>query len=310
MNRGSGSHPSYFDGSNFAYWKARMRAHLKSKGAFVWNITVDTSYAIPADPLSGANKEKYDANSKAIDVLLLGLCRSEFDRVQDLDLAHAIWTCLVSAHEGNTQVKAMLFETYRREYENFSHLQGESVDVMYQRFMALVNKMKANIVQLPYTDHDRALKLLHALDRKVWGTKVDAIIESPNYETLTLDELFSKLKATEVDIKLRAKHESSTSDPHSLALMTSPSLASTNSTHGSFALSALLSVTEDQLDGLGDDELALVTRKFMRFNDNRVRRRKNNTCFECGKPGQFVEKKNHTRDFSALGKIHAGVPVY
>ncbi|CAN6241967.1 unnamed protein product [Urochloa humidicola] len=125
------------------------------------------------------------------------VCHAKFERVSEFDLAHKIWTSLLNAHEGNTQVKVRLFETYRREYENFSHLPGESVDVMYQRFLALVNKMKANILVLPYTDHDRALKLLHSLDRKVWGTKVDAIIESPNYETLSVDELFSKLKATE-----------------------------------------------------------------------------------------------------------------
>lgn len=29
--------------------------------------------------------------------------------------------------------------------------------------------MKANIVVFPYSDHDRALKLLDALDKSVWG---------------------------------------------------------------------------------------------------------------------------------------------
>jgi hypothetical protein len=53
--------------------------------------------------------------------------------------------------------------------------------------------------QLPYDDHERALKLLYALDRKVWDVKVTSIIESSRYETLTVDELFSKLKSTEID---------------------------------------------------------------------------------------------------------------
>jgi hypothetical protein len=54
--------------------------------------------------------------------------------------------------------------------------------------------MCANKTQLPYDNHERALKLLHALDGKVWEVKVLMIIESSNYETLTVDELFSKLK--------------------------------------------------------------------------------------------------------------------
>jgi hypothetical protein len=35
--------------------------------------------------------------------------------------------------------------------------------------------------------------------------KVTAIIESSGYETLTVDELFSKLKSTEIDYQTQAK---------------------------------------------------------------------------------------------------------
>jgi hypothetical protein len=88
---------------------------------------------------------------------------------------------------------------YKREYENFSQLDGESIDAMFSPFQTIVNKIQANKTQLPYDDHERALKLLYALDQKVWDVKVSAIIESANYDTLTVDELFSKLKSTEID---------------------------------------------------------------------------------------------------------------
>ena len=65
--------------------------------------------------------------------------------------------------------------------------------------------MQANKPQLPYDDHERALKLLYALDRKVWDVKVFAIIESANYDTLTVDELFSKLKSTMIDYQTQAQ---------------------------------------------------------------------------------------------------------
>jgi hypothetical protein len=63
----------------------------------------------------------------------------------------------------------------------------------------IVNKIQANKPQLPYDDYERALKVLYALDQKVWDVKVFAIIESTNYDTLTVDELFSKLMSTEID---------------------------------------------------------------------------------------------------------------
>jgi hypothetical protein len=70
---------------------------------------------------------------------------------------------------------------------------------MFQHFTVIVNNMRANVVVLPYDDHDRAVKLLHSLDRTVWSGKVEAILESEKYETLTVDELFSKLNSSEVD---------------------------------------------------------------------------------------------------------------
>jgi hypothetical protein len=65
--------------------------------------------------------------------------------------------------------------------------------------------MRANVVVLPYNDHDRAIKFLHSLDCTVWSVKVEAILESEKYETLKMDELFSKLKSFKVDRGVRAK---------------------------------------------------------------------------------------------------------
>jgi hypothetical protein len=61
------------------------------------------------------------------------------------------------------QVQARLFATYRREYENFTHLPSESIAAMFQRFTVMVNNTRANVVVLPYDDHDRDIKLLHSL---------------------------------------------------------------------------------------------------------------------------------------------------
>jgi len=121
------------------------------------------------------------------------------------------------------------------------------------------------------------------------GTKVDAIIKSACYETLSANELFSKLKSTEVDIQLRTKHEGHAKDPNSLALVTSSGqAANANSRPSAFALSALLSVIEEQLEEIGDDELALFAKKIKRFSNNRKERwRSKDTCFECGRLGHF-----------------------
>jgi prephenate dehydrogenase len=86
-----------------------------------------------------------------------------------------------------------LFASYKRVYENFTLLPGASIDTMFQWFPMIVNNMRANVVVLPYNDHDRAMKLLHSVNHTVWSEKVRAILESEKCENLTVDKLFSKL---------------------------------------------------------------------------------------------------------------------
>jgi hypothetical protein len=46
---------------------------------------------------------------------------------------------------------------------------------------------------------------------------------------------------------------------------------------------------DEEFDVLGEDELALLTRRFERLHENPVNMRRNTrTCFQCGKPGHFV----------------------
>jgi hypothetical protein len=69
----------------------------------------------------------FDANNKTVDYLFRALCQPEFDRVHTESLACRICIVLKEAHVGNTQVQARMYVTYRREYENFTHLLSESM---------------------------------------------------------------------------------------------------------------------------------------------------------------------------------------
>jgi hypothetical protein len=193
-----------------------------------------------------------------------------------------------------------MFATYRREYENFTHLPGESIDALFQRFTAVVNNMRANVDVLPYDDHDRAVKLLHSLDRMIWCGKFEAIVESEKYDNLKVNELFSKLKSAEVDRGMTAKLEGPT-DSHSLALVGgSKGKANTNPSNRMFSLSSLMSMPDEEFDVLREEELALLMRRFERLHENRVNMRRNTrTCFKCGKAGHFfaecLKVNNHDK---------------
>jgi hypothetical protein len=76
---------------------------------------------------------------------------------------------------------------------------------------------------------------------------------------LTVAEFHSKLKATEVDIHSRA--DLSGSGSKSLALATTREECATNPAQG-FSLSSLMTVTEVQIEMLGDEVLCLMTNHF------------------------------------------------
>ena len=117
----SSTSPPHFDGSDYRYWKTRMRAHLKSRGAGVWEITQDETYAIPFVRTSQDDKDKYYTNNKAVDILLASLCRAKFDRVEDLVLASEIWSTLQNFHKGTNQVK-LVFSSHIAVSTRTSHI--------------------------------------------------------------------------------------------------------------------------------------------------------------------------------------------
>jgi hypothetical protein len=155
-----------------------MTAFLREKGQILWDVTVDTGHVQPMNFLALGLRDMFDANNKAVYYLFRALCQHEFYRVHTESLACRIWSVLKEAHVGNAQVQARMYATYQREYENFTHLPGESIDALFQRFTVVVNNMRADVDVLSYDDHDRAVKLLHSLDRMVWGGKFKAILKA------------------------------------------------------------------------------------------------------------------------------------
>ena len=143
-----------------------MRGHLASK---------TNDYEVLAARVGQEQVDQHNANSRARSVLFSSLKDCEFERVSDCSTAREIWQKLAAYHEGTPQVKNRLYETHKREYENLVQLEGESIDSLFARAQSIINKMKANKSTMVLDDHERAIKLLYALDRKIWDVKVNAI---------------------------------------------------------------------------------------------------------------------------------------
>ena len=79
----------YFDGSNYAFWKVRMRAFLCSIDEFVWDV-VEIGWTRPEAAKSTWDKATLaasNANSKALNAIFCGVSLDEFHRISHITVA-------------------------------------------------------------------------------------------------------------------------------------------------------------------------------------------------------------------------------
>jgi hypothetical protein len=112
-------------------WSKRMAAFLCGKGQILWDVMVGNGYVKLINFLAPGSRDMFDAKNKVVDYLSRALCQPEFDQVHTEHLACRIWSVLKEAHVGNAQVQARMYATYRREYKNFTHLPGVSIDALF-----------------------------------------------------------------------------------------------------------------------------------------------------------------------------------
>lgn len=83
------SAPPFFDGSNYAYWKVRMRAHLKSRTDNVW-LAIGTGWTRLEGVCDTWSKEvcaKSDCNNKEINTIFMVVSYDEFQRISNCETA-------------------------------------------------------------------------------------------------------------------------------------------------------------------------------------------------------------------------------
>ena len=99
--------PPQFDGNNYAYWKVRMKAFLKSIEERVWN-SVEYGWEKPTTPISEwetSQKEAAAFNSKAMNAIFNAVSMEKFKRISNVEVAHTASNILQTVHEGTKAVK-------------------------------------------------------------------------------------------------------------------------------------------------------------------------------------------------------------
>jgi hypothetical protein len=185
-----------FNGTNFAFWKVRMRTYIMSLGADVWDV-VDTGYVKPVVLANKDDKLEFSFNAKAMNAILSGLAEAEFIKVMHLGTAKEMWDKLISSYESNEKVKDAKLQTYRIQFEQLKIKEDETVGKYFLRVEEMVNAMKA----LGETIDEPSLvqKILRSLPDR-FNPKVSAIEELNDLKTLGFDQLLGTLTTYEMRI--------------------------------------------------------------------------------------------------------------
>ena len=99
--------PPLFDGSNFGYWKLRMKQLIMATDMDSW-IAIQDGVSLPTSERASEWTENevklVKSNAKAMNSLFCALTAAEYDRVSSCITSKEIWDTLTSIYEGTSQV--------------------------------------------------------------------------------------------------------------------------------------------------------------------------------------------------------------
>jgi hypothetical protein len=253
--------PPLFDGTNFSFWKVRMRTYIMALGVDVWDV-VETGYTKPVVLASKDDKLEFSFNAKAMNAILSGLAEAEFVKVMHLDSAKEMWDKLISSYEGNEKVKDAKLQTYRLKFEQLKMNEDETISKYFLRVEELVNVMKGLGDKIE--DTFLVQKILRSLPNR-FNPKVSAIEELNDLKILSIDQLLGTLTAYEMRI----------------------SKDKPTSREASFK--------EDKNEDSEPDEIEAKFVRRLKKGSGKYQGKFPFKCFNCGKIGHFASKCPHKK---------------
>jgi hypothetical protein len=187
---------SAFDGTNYGYWKARMRFFLKSIDC--WKI-VETGWTKPMDatPESVTDKNARLFNDKALHALYQLLSPSEFAKISNSEFAKEAWQILETTYEGTKLVKSAKLQMLISRFEEIKMLEDE----IFVGFYSKISDLRNSMMSLGKTASDVKLirKILRSLP-ECFRIKVTTIEESKDLEEMKIEELVGSLQSYELSL--------------------------------------------------------------------------------------------------------------
>ncbi|VFQ69605.1 unnamed protein product [Cuscuta campestris] len=144
--------PPFFDGTNYSYWKKRMRIFVQSNDFKIW-LAIKNGDSLPmkkiGDTLIPKDEDEYDEadfkkaqlNATAINFLYCVVNANDYQKISRCQTANQMWNKLMITYEGTPQVRESKIDLLTHEYELFAMKENELVEDMFGIFSNIVNDL-------------------------------------------------------------------------------------------------------------------------------------------------------------------------
>ena len=131
--------PPYFDGSNYAFWKVRMRAFLCSIDEAVWDAVEIgwTKLEAAKSTWDKAALAASNANSKALNAIFCGVSL-EFHKISHIIVAKKAWQILETTYERTKKIKDTKLQMLNTRFEELKMSEDESFNSFYSKLNEVV----------------------------------------------------------------------------------------------------------------------------------------------------------------------------
>ena len=139
-----------FKGENYDFWSIKMKTLFSSQD--LWDL-IEIGYPVPVDQdtyttWTQAQKDQLKDNkkkdSKALFLIQQAVHESIFPRIAAATKSKEAWDILQSAYQGTNKVKIVRLQMLRRDFENLSMKESESMQEFFTRVMGVVNQVRSH----------------------------------------------------------------------------------------------------------------------------------------------------------------------
>ena len=153
-----------FDGTEYPYWKNKMRMHLEAIDVDLWYV-IKNGVPKTGEGVTPANVKKFiQLDSTTKNIICGHLTKGQYGHVSTLESAKLVWDCLSKVNEGVSTQRDSRIDVLRNLFNRFKRLDNENVQQTFDHLTDISNELQA-LGAADITNHEVVKKLLRSLEK-------------------------------------------------------------------------------------------------------------------------------------------------